>query len=1143
MTIASLVVSMATDITAFRRGLQQAVSETQRFTNFIRSSFATLGVALGVREVIQYADAWSLAEGRIRLFTRSADETARVQEQLFQVAQDNRQEFSETVTLFSRLSLGARELGRSQSELLQITRTVGQALRISNAATSESVSTMRQLAQALGSGKFQGDELRSIVENAPVLAQAIADALGVTISELRELGAEGKVIPAQVAQAILDASEKINAAAQGLPTTIGQSFTRLGNSIQKFIGQTAKATGAAEGLVSVINAVGNAFDKNRPLIESITFALGISGLTAALVLLTKAFIALPIAQTVVSWFLLGGAMGPILPLTVALRVGFTALWTAILGPVGLAIAGITALTALFFLWRKRAAEARAETEKLKSEIAGMGEEQIRLEVTDAFNDLQRLRVTRLALETEWKRRTELGLSAFGVGRELANVRVESDETLKRLNLLIESLNKLEESKPAPPKVTFDFEAFTKQGGRLLDLFDDLRERAEAINADKISPFDAKGLADIRLQTVGVVSQLVKLFETTEQKLAKIKDKTSDEAVALRQLAADIRNNVEALSAIRIEQAKVRIPIVPEIQPPPITETETALNRALLPVAALVGSQFGDALGNAIATHLRLMAKPKLAVIAEFTPPTENDFRNLQAQIDRLIQKHGLVDLAALTGDKAFETEALANFDTALKQTISTVRNLAEAIRTANLPLAVQLALLIRLGGIAGKIPKPLQDSSNSLQKVVTAGRGLSQIAAEFSNINKNVLKVVSSILDAVAAVDQFNKAKKEKDILGQISGALGVVGGVVSLGAALGDALFGAAREAAKEQREILRRNNEELAQLTLALKGFQGTLGDQAKLLQDLQNLLGPAERLAAARPDFSGVGPPDISPVLRAVEEFRQAVAATGFTIQELNEIGKEWGITLLDSHGRVIPEAVGQFVERMKLARQALFQFQNTVEDVTLATRLRNAAAGIEDTPQQIVTDALTQLGTLAPQIVKDFFAGIDLSDGISESEIAEIRRQSQKLVEQFLAGALNPDDLLGFKTPEEFAAFILNWLDALNRMTEATNEATRAMINVPTGFKLERLRFESQNPFVNPNIIQQITPLHPPLTPTSPFPPGIVPSGGGTVNFNVDIDIDGTGKSPKEIARETALEFSRLARARGPSFRRADGMELV
>ena len=147
--------------------------------------------ALGVREYIQAADVMTNLASRIRLVAGTAENAARVQEQLLDVANRTRVGFEGVVTLYTRLGRSADQLGISQERLIGFVETFSQALKISGASSAEASSTVIQLSQALASGVLRGAELNSVLEQGGRAATALADGLGVPVGKLKELGEQG----------------------------------------------------------------------------------------------------------------------------------------------------------------------------------------------------------------------------------------------------------------------------------------------------------------------------------------------------------------------------------------------------------------------------------------------------------------------------------------------------------------------------------------------------------------------------------------------------------------------------------------------------------------------------------------------------------------------------------------------------------------------------------------------------------------------------------------------------------------------------------------------------------------------------------------------------------------------------------------
>jgi len=238
----------AAESRARTRGLSRSIGE-------LRNVIAGVGIGLLAREFIDVADRASLLDSRLKLVTSSGREFARTQEALFAIAQSTRQSFEGTVEVFTRLARGARDVGLTTGELLQITESLNAAILASGVSAEEAQAGMIQLSQGLASGVLQGDELRSVLEQMPPVARAIANELGVTVGELRDLAAEGEVTSRVVADALIGSLNDFRAQAAEIAPTVGQGFTQINNSVLTLIDTVNDSTGATQNLAGALGGV------------------------------------------------------------------------------------------------------------------------------------------------------------------------------------------------------------------------------------------------------------------------------------------------------------------------------------------------------------------------------------------------------------------------------------------------------------------------------------------------------------------------------------------------------------------------------------------------------------------------------------------------------------------------------------------------------------------------------------------------------------------------------------------------------------------------------------------------------------------------------------------------------------------------
>jgi tape measure domain-containing protein len=235
-----------------------------RFTGAVAGA-ATAGIA--ARAVQRYADAWTEAGNKIAAAEQVAGRQARTLGEVNDIAEKTRSGIGETVDLYAKLLRSTKDVAKSEMEVAEATEIVNKAFKAGGAAASEQSAGILQLAQALGSGVLQGDELRSLRENAPLVAQAIADEFNTSVAGLKKLGEEGKLTTDRVFKAILNGRAKIERAFAATTPTIADSLTLLQNSTTEAIGRIGSVTGVSaevqesiQNIASLVNGLADAFE-------------------------------------------------------------------------------------------------------------------------------------------------------------------------------------------------------------------------------------------------------------------------------------------------------------------------------------------------------------------------------------------------------------------------------------------------------------------------------------------------------------------------------------------------------------------------------------------------------------------------------------------------------------------------------------------------------------------------------------------------------------------------------------------------------------------------------------------------------------------------------------------------------------------
>jgi len=320
----------------FDKHARRIASRAGGMADDVRSAIATIALAAAIREVAQYADAWTRARNSLLAAGTAAQDVGQVQDRILDIAQETRSEYAATAGLYAKLLRSSKELGASELQVARATETVNKALATGGASGTERAAAILQLSQGLASGVLQGDELRSIRENSTVLAQAIADEFGVTIGKLKELGAEGKLTADRVFAAILKSSEAVDKAFAKTTPTIEDSFTRLQNAAIQYVGKLDAATSASEKFAGLVTLVVNNLDL---LVDaSVVAATVIGGALAGKAIASLVVGSISAARALGITTAAIQAMGVRAVATTALARGLAGAMALLGGPVGIAIA-------------------------------------------------------------------------------------------------------------------------------------------------------------------------------------------------------------------------------------------------------------------------------------------------------------------------------------------------------------------------------------------------------------------------------------------------------------------------------------------------------------------------------------------------------------------------------------------------------------------------------------------------------------------------------------------------------------------------------------------------------------------------------------------------------------------------------------
>lgn len=224
------------------------------------------GTFLGMQSVkwlMNTSDQLTQTNARLKLMTGSAEAAAEANDQIYAAAMRSRGAYADMADTMAKLGTLAPNAFTDTGEIIAFAEQLQKQMVLSGTSTQGAQAAMLQLTQGLASGVLRGEELNSILEQTPMIAQTIAEYMGVTTGEMRELASEGAVTAEVVKNAMLDAADETDAAFEQMPMTWSQVWTQFQNI----------ALRALNPILTGINWLANNMDDLVPIIAGVAGAM------------------------------------------------------------------------------------------------------------------------------------------------------------------------------------------------------------------------------------------------------------------------------------------------------------------------------------------------------------------------------------------------------------------------------------------------------------------------------------------------------------------------------------------------------------------------------------------------------------------------------------------------------------------------------------------------------------------------------------------------------------------------------------------------------------------------------------------------------------------------------------------------------
>lgn len=345
----------------FTNSVNNSTTATESLRGVITKITSIYASIKGGQKVLNVSDDYSNLKARLGMIADEGQTVTDMLNNLYAISADSRSDLFTNGDAVYGFATSAKDAFDTTKQVYSFVDLINKSLTTAGAGTTEIQSTLLQLKQGLGSGKLQGDEFRSLSENAPQILQYVADSLGKTRAEVKQMSTDGKITADVIKGAIFKNADDINSKFEKMPKTFGQIWIEFkNNAIKQFapvldklndvanneevqrginyiisgFGAIAQAGVVAfEEFSKLAGAIGDNWDAVQPILIGL---VGAKGLLSGIIMLEQ-------AQMQQATLTAAAEMGAISTSNAAL-VGNMALWSA---KIALVAAGILLLIGIF----------------------------------------------------------------------------------------------------------------------------------------------------------------------------------------------------------------------------------------------------------------------------------------------------------------------------------------------------------------------------------------------------------------------------------------------------------------------------------------------------------------------------------------------------------------------------------------------------------------------------------------------------------------------------------------------------------------------------------------------------------------------------------------------------------------------------
>lgn len=216
---------------------------------------ATIGASVGLKKLIELSDQMTSTTARLNFIVDDGGSVEALEAKIMASAQRSRAAYLDTASAIASMGANAGAAFSSNDELIAFMEQVNKQFVIGGASAQGQAAAMLQLTQAMAAGALRGEELNSILENAPGIARAIEQYMGIAEGSIKSYAEKGAVSATVVKNALLSIADETDAKFNGMAMTWGQVWTQMGNIALKVTQPLLTAVNWLANNLSVIGPI------------------------------------------------------------------------------------------------------------------------------------------------------------------------------------------------------------------------------------------------------------------------------------------------------------------------------------------------------------------------------------------------------------------------------------------------------------------------------------------------------------------------------------------------------------------------------------------------------------------------------------------------------------------------------------------------------------------------------------------------------------------------------------------------------------------------------------------------------------------------------------------------------------------------